>query len=162
MLVKRLKMDKPKKTRIIGIDYGTARFGIAVSDEMKIIAMPLMTITSESKSEKTVIKILAELKTASGLNKYEIEAIVIGLPLKMNGKFGLQADDVTHFIELLKTHTDIPIIAWDERLTTVQAERSMREGNMTRKKRSKIVDKVAAVIILQSYLDNRNLMHSTS
>lgn len=150
-------MIKPKATRIIGIDYGVARFGIAISDTSKIIAMPLMTIAAESKSEKSVLKILKELTAASDLNAYTIESIVIGLPLKMNGKFGMQADEVMHFIELLKTHTTIAIIPWDERLTTVQAEKSMREGNMSRKKRSKIVDKAAATIILQSYLDHLSI-----
>lgn len=149
------KTVRPKASRIIGIDYGVARFGIAISDETKIIAMPLMTITAESKSEKTAVKILAQLKAASDLNKYDIAEIVIGLPLMMSGKFGMQADDVTHFVNLLKTMTNIPIFTWDERLTTVQAEKSMREGNMSRKKRSKVVDKVAAVIILQSYLDSK-------
>jgi putative Holliday junction resolvase len=147
---------RAKPTRIIGIDYGVARFGIAVSDETKIIAMPLMTITAESKSEKTADKILNELKKISDLNRYDIAEIVIGLPLMMSGKFGMQADDVTHFVELLRTKTTIPVVTWDERLTTVQAEKSMREGNMSRKKRSKVVDKVAAVIILQSYLDRRS------
>jgi putative Holliday junction resolvase len=147
---------RPKPTRIIGIDYGVARFGVAVSDETKIIAMPLTTITAESKSEKTADKILLELKILSEAGRYEIVEIVIGLPLMMSGKFGMQADDVTHFVTLLKTKTTIPVVTWDERLTTVQAEKSMREGNMSRKKRSKVVDKVAAVIILQSYLDKRN------
>lgn len=150
------KSFRQKATRIIGIDYGVARFGVAISDETKIIAMPLMTITAESKSEKTAIKILEQLKAESESKNYDIAEIVIGLPLMMSGKFGLQADDVTHFVALLRTKTDIPIVTWDERLTTVQAEKSMRENNMSRKKRSKVVDKVAAVIILQSYLDNRS------
>lgn len=152
-------MDQPKRAKpkkIIGIDYGMARFGVAVSDELKIIAMPLMTIQAENKSEKSATKILEELKKVSALNGYDIEAIVIGLPLMMSGKFGLQADDVTHFVNLLKELTEIPIITWDERLTTVQAEKCLREGNMSRKKRAKVVDKVAAVIILQSYLDHKS------
>lgn len=148
-------VKRVKPSRIIGIDYGMARFGIAVSDQMKIISMPLTTIFAESKSEKNALKILDELKKISDLNGYDIELIVIGLPLMMSGKFGLQADDVLHFVNLLKEKTEIPIITWDERLTTVQAEKSLREGNMSRKKRSKVIDKVAAVLILQSYLDSR-------
>jgi len=150
-----MEPQKFKASRIIGIDYGAARFGIAVSDETKIIAFPMMTIAAMGKSEKSVNKILETLLEASHLNKYEIAEIVIGLPLKMSGKYGMQADDVTHFVNILKTKTDIPIVVWDERLTTVQAEKSLREGGMSRKKRSKVIDKVAAVIILQSYLDSR-------
>ncbi len=150
-----MEPQKFKASRIIGIDYGAARFGIAVSDETKIIAFPMMTIESMGKSEKSVNKILETLMEAAHLNRYEIAEIVIGLPLKMSGKFGMQADDVTHFVNILKTKTDIPIVVWDERLTTVQAEKSLREGGMSRKKRSKVIDKVAAVIILQSYLDSR-------
>jgi putative Holliday junction resolvase len=153
------QVNKPKATRIIGIDYGMARFGVAVSDELKIIATPLMTLQAEKKAEKTIVKLLAELEKHRELYSYQIEEIVIGLPLKMSGKMGLQADEVKYFSELLKQHLleqnkeHISVVTWDERLTTVQAERSMREGNLTRKRRAQSVDKVAAVIILQSYLD---------
>jgi len=148
---------KPKASRIIGIDYGMVRFGIAISDEQKIIAIPSMTITAEKKSEATAFKIVQELLRHATENGYRIEEIVIGLPLMMSGKKGMVADEVSHFIELLRQNTEITIIPWDERLTTVQAERSMREGSLTRKRRSKIVDKVAATIILQSYLDRRGI-----
>lgn len=146
-----LKRNKP--SRIIGIDYGQARFGIAISDETKLIAMPIATIQVDGKSEKNAIKILSEITKIAEEKQFDIEKIVIGLPLMMSGKFGLQADDVLHFVNLLQKMTNIPIITWDERLTTVQAEKSLREGSMSRKKRSKVIDKVAAVIILQSYLD---------
>lgn len=144
---------KTRATRIIAIDFGLARLGVAISDEMKIIAMPLMTITCESKSDKTVAKVLDELAKHQVANKYDLEAIILGMPLMMSGKMGMLADEVKHFVDVLRQSTSTPIITWDERLTTVQAERSMKEGTMSRKKRSKIVDKVAAVIILQSYLD---------
>lgn len=149
-------MEPPKRvkaTRIIAIDFGLARLGIAISDELKIFAMPLMTIQAESKSEKTVTKVLEEIAKHQKANTYDVEAIVLGMPLMMSGKMGMLADEVKHFVDLLKQSTTIPIVTWDERLTTVQAERSLREGAMSRKKRSKVVDKVAAVIILQSYLD---------
>ncbi|HRD55885.1 MAG TPA: Holliday junction resolvase RuvX [Parachlamydiaceae bacterium] len=151
-------MDAPKKikpTRIIGIDYGKARFGIAVSDETKLIAMPFATVQADIKSEKNAVKILDEVAKIAHEKHCEIEKIVVGMPLMMSGKFGLQADDVTHFVKLLEEKTAIPVITWDERLTTVQAEKSLREGSMSRKKRSKVIDKVAAVIILQNYLDSR-------
>jgi putative holliday junction resolvase len=77
--------------------------------------------------------------------------------LLMSGKMGLLADEVTHFVELLKSATSLPVVTWDERLTSVQADRSLREGNFTRKKRSQKVDSVAAVIILQNYLDFKRM-----
>jgi len=134
--------------RIVGIDFGTARFGIAISDESKILARVLTTLKAEKKSEETLLKLLKELEP------YSIDEIVIGLPLHMNGKHGFLADEVKHFADLLKAKVSIPIAIWDERLTTVQAERSLKEFGMRRKKRSKIIDSVTAVIILQSYLDH--------
>ncbi len=144
------------KSRTIGIDFGLARIGIAISDEMHIIASPLHTIKAEKKSEKTVLKVISEIERYKTEYGSEIDTIVIGLPLMMDGSVGHIADEVKHFVELLKLQTDIPIVTWDERLTTVQAERSLRETQMTRKKRSKVVDAVAAVIILQNYLDAKN------
>ncbi len=145
------------KKRIVGIDYGLVRIGVAVSDERKIIASPMMTFRAFKQMKETVKELLKELLLHSQTNKYEIEEIVIGLPLMMSGKRGLQADEVFHFVELLREETAIPIVTWDERLTTVQAERAMKEGGMSRKKRAKVVDKVAAVIILQNYLELKSL-----
>jgi putative Holliday junction resolvase len=145
------------KTRIIGIDFGLARIGIALSDEQKIIASPLLIFPCEKKAEYTCSKLAAELKKHAEQQKYQIEEIVVGMPLLMSGKVGLLADETLHFIQLLKEHFQIPILSWDERLTSVQAERALREGNMNRKRRSKVVDTVAAVIILQNYLDHRAL-----
>jgi putative Holliday junction resolvase len=150
-------MEKIKATRIIGIDFGMARMGIANSDEQKIIAMPLITLQADRKTEKTVQKLMEYLEKDQLQRNYAIEEIVIGLPLLMSGKVGMLADEVKHFIEVLKTATTIPITTWDERLTTVIAERSLREGSFTRKKRAKHVDTVAAVVILQNYLDSKKL-----
>lgn len=141
------------KKRVIGIDYGMARIGLAVSDERKIIATPLRTLPAEKKSEQTVVKLLAFLHDHEKEFGYEIEAIVVGYPLLMSGKKGLLADEVNHFVELLKEHIIVPVTTWDERLTSVQADRSLREGNLTRKKRSQKADSVSALIILQNYLD---------
>lgn len=149
---------KPKATRTIGIDYGMARMGIAVSDERKLIASPLATVFTEKKLEITATKLLEELAKYQQRVQCEIEEIIIGLPLQMNGKMGMLADEVTHFIEVLRGSITIPIKTWDERLTTVQAERSMK-GAMTRKKRSKVIDTVTATIILQSYLDCKSFQH---
>jgi len=141
--------------RIVGIDYGLTRIGLSLSDECKIIATPLITFVADKKSEKTVLKLVAELNSHAEKNRYRIEEIIIGLPLLMSGKKGFLADEVLHFIELLRQNISVPIITWDERLSSVQADRALREGNMSRKKRSQSVDSVAAIIILQSYLNSR-------
>lgn len=150
-------MEKNKAIRIVGIDFGIARLGIAVSDETHLIATPLQTLKAEKRSESTVLKLLEYLQKDQQERKYTIGEIVIGLPLLMSGKHGMLADEVKHFVEVLKQQFSCPIITWDERLTTVQAERSLRESSLTRKKRSQHVDSVAAVIILQSYLDMKRL-----
>ena len=148
-------MTKTKPTRIVSLDYGLARIGVALSDERKIIASPLMTIQAEKKSEKTAVKVVHELQQHQDKLLYTLEEIVIGLPLLLSGKSGHLADEVKHFIELLKKLTTVPIVTWDERLTTVQAEKALREGSMNRRQRSKVVDTVSAAILLQGYLDHR-------
>ncbi len=152
-----MNTSKSKATRIVALDYGLARIGIAVSDETKSIAMPLMTLTCEKKTEETAKKLVQFLEEQQKAQNYTLSEIVVGLPLMMSGKMGFLADEAKYFLELLKTMTTIPLVTWDERLTTVQAERSMREGNLSRKKRAKSVDNVAAIIILQSYLDHLKL-----
>lgn len=152
--------SRPSVQRIVGLDYGLARIGIALSDERKIIASPLTTFPTEKKLEETVVKLVQQLKSHSQTHNYLIEEIVIGLPLMMSGKKGMIADEVVSLVELMRQHIDVPIITWDERLTTVQAERSLREGTMTRKKRARYVDTVAACIILQNYLDRKNMQTS--
>ena len=146
-------MTKTIPTRILAIDHGAARIGLAISDERKIIATPLPTLLAEKKTEATITKLLQILEAYQQEHHCSLEAIIVGMPLKMNGKIGLQADEVQHFMDVLSSKTSIPIIPWDERLTTVLAERSLRESNMSRKKRSKVIDSVASVLILQSYLD---------
>lgn len=154
-----MSSPSPRKlpTRIIAIDYGMARLGIAFSDEQKIIATPLMTLQAEKKSEQTVSKLVKTLEDHTKKLGYAIEEIIVGLPLLMSGKKGLLADEVEHFILLLQQQINVPIISWDERLTSVQAERSMLESSLTRKRRAKLVDTVAATIILQSYLNSKSL-----
>lgn len=137
------------KTRIVGLDYGSARIGVALSDEMKILASPLFVFHAKKENKSILEKLIAHSEEYS----YSIEKIVVGLPLQLNGQHGSQADEVMTFIEALRSKTDVPIETWDERFSTAQAERSMKEASMSRKNRAKIVDKVAAVIILQSYLD---------
>lgn len=152
-----MAIAKSKATRIIGIDYGMSRIGIAASDEQKIIAAPVAIVHTHKKSQETIARLVQELEKHQQLYGYTIEEIVVGLPLMMSGKMGLLADEVKHFVELLRVALPVPIVFWDERLSSVQAERSMREGNISRKRRAQIVDTVAAVIILQNYLDHKNL-----
>lgn len=149
--------NRPKEGRIIALDYGLARIGVAVSDPRKIIASPMPTIMTEKRSELTAEKIVKGLTAHQEANRYQLEEILIGMPLLLSGKAGLLADEVKHFAEILGKLISVPIVTWDERLTTVQADRSMREGNMTRKKRAKAVDSVSAVILLQTYLDRKAL-----
>ncbi|KAF3362359.1 putative Holliday junction resolvase [Chlamydiales bacterium STE3] len=144
-----------KQSRIIGIDYGMMRIGLSYSDPTKLIAMPLIVFASEKKTEKTVEKLYIFLKDHALKNDYEIEEIVVGLPLLLSGKQGLLADEVNHFVEELNKVTSVPIKLWDERLTTVQAERTLMQSSLTRKKRAKVVDVVSAIIILQNYLDSK-------
>lgn len=146
---------KQKRARIIGIDYGLARIGIALSDEMKIIASPRATIPCQKKIEETAKTLLEEMDRIKKDKDCDIEEIVIGIPLRMNGQVGVQADEVKALAAVLESLVKTPITLWDERLTTVQAERSLREGKMSRKKRTKFVDNVAAALILQSYLDHK-------
>lgn len=150
-------MARETPTRIIGIDFGMVRLGLAVSDERKIVGMPYKTIQADRKLELTIEKLVLELQAHQKELGYEIAEIVIGLPLLMNGKKGHIADEVNLFVEELKKKCDKPIVLWDERLTSVLAERSLMESSMSRKKRTKHLDTVSAVIILQNYLDSKNL-----
>lgn len=135
-----------KNKRIASIDYGLKRIGLAISDENQIIATSLGVIEAGKSSGETIRKLLEALKG------YELEKILIGYPVHLNGKVGFLADEVKHFISLLEKEVDYPIVLIDERLSTIQAERSLREGGMNRKKRAKVVDAVSAVILLQGHL----------
>lgn len=148
-------MNRPTPTRILAIDYGLARIGLALSDESKILATPLPLFFAEKNIKQTVAKLTDHLRAVQQKFGCVLSEIVVGMPLMMSGKKGLQADEVTHFVELLREVISIPIVTWDERLTTVQAERSLRETSMSRMKRAKVIDTVAAVLILQSFLDHK-------
>jgi putative Holliday junction resolvase len=135
-----------KKKRIASIDYGLKRIGLAISDENQIIASSLGVIEAGKSSGETIRKLLVALKG------YDLERILVGYPIHLNGKIGFLADEVKHFISLLEKEVDCPVALIDERLSTLQAERSLKEGGMNRKKRAKIVDAVSAVILLQGHL----------
>jgi len=133
--------------RILGLDVGDVRIGVAVSDPLEVIAQPLASVKRTSVSKDVeFIKRLAE--------EHETGKIVVGIPKTLDDEVGIQAQKVLNFVESLGKALEIPIVLWDERFTTAEAERALIEADMSRKKRKKVVDKVAAVLILQGYLDS--------
>jgi len=132
--------------RILALDHGTRRIGVAVSDETKTIAQPLEYIPAEPFAD-----FLARLKEL--LVAKEVDLILIGLPRNMDGSYGPAAQKVEAFAAVLKTAVTVPIKMWDERLTSAQANRILIEGRVRREKRKAKVDQMAAAILLQSYLD---------
>jgi len=133
--------------RILALDHGTRRIGVALSDELKLIASPLEYIPAEPFGD--FLKRLKEI-----ISTKEIELIIIGMPRNMDGSYGPAALKVREFVEVLKEAITIPIKTLDERLTTVQAQRFLIQGNVRRDQRKEKVDKTAAAILLQSYLDS--------
>nr|WP_330360083.1 Holliday junction resolvase RuvX [Terrisporobacter glycolicus] len=132
--------------RIMGLDIGDKTIGVAVSDIMGLTAQGVTTIKRVGKK-----KDIEEIKRI--ISEKQVNKIVSGLPKNMNGTVGSQGEKVQKFCELLKEETNLPIEFWDERLSTVAAERSLIEGNVRRENRKKVIDMLAAVIILQGYLD---------
>jgi putative Holliday junction resolvase len=132
--------------RILALDHGTKRIGVAVSDETKTIAQPLEYIPAEPYAD-----FLERLKKL--LVEKEVELILIGMPRNMNGTYGPAAEKVNAFVAALKTTVTLPIKLWDERLTSTIANRILIQGNVRRGERKEKVDKMAAAILLQSYLD---------
>jgi putative Holliday junction resolvase len=132
--------------RILALDHGTKRIGVAVSDETKTIAQPLEYIPAEPFAE-----FLERLKTI--LAEKEVDFILIGMPRNMDGSYGPAAQKVEVFIAALKSAVTVPIKTWDERLTSTMANRALLQGNVRRDKRKQKVDAMAAAILLQSYLD---------
>ena len=136
--------------RIMGLDIGDKTIGVAVSDLMGLTAQGVTTIkrVGKKKDIEGIKQIIAEK---------QVNKIVSGLPKNMNGTVGPQGEKVQKFCELLKEETNLPIEFWDERLSTVAAERSLIEGNVRRENRKKVIDMLAAVIILQGYLDSKRI-----
>src|SRR5262245_34898501 len=132
--------------RYLAIDHGTHRMGIAISDELKLIAQPLEYIPSQPWAA-----FLSRLQQL--LAEKEVERIVVGMPRNMDGSYGPAAQKVNEFIAALAQAVSVPIKTLDERLTSAQADRVLRQGNVRRADRKKNVDKMAAAILLQSYLD---------
>ena len=136
--------------RIMGLDYGSKTVGVAISDPLGITAQGIETITrkDENKLRKTCARIEALIE------EYQVEKIVIGLPKHMNNDIGIRAEKSMEFAEMLKRRTGLEVQMWDERLTTMEAEHTLIESNIRREDRKKYIDKIAAVFILQGYLDS--------
>lgn len=134
--------------RILGLDLGEKTIGVAISDPLFITAQGLKTIYRKSTEED-----LKELESI--VEEYNICKIVVGFPKNMNNTIGPQGEKVLDFVDKLKNTIDIDIILEDERLTTVAAEKMLIEGDVSRERRKKVIDKVAATYILQTYLDRK-------
>ena len=138
-----------KMNKVMGLDLGARTCGVALSDIMGMIASPLETIRFEEDDYETACNRIVEIIKANNVKK-----VVLGLPKHMNGDVGVRGEISIQFKEMLLEKADVEVILWDERLTTVSAQKSMIASNMNRKKRHQMVDTMAAVIILQSYLDS--------
>lgn len=137
--------------RILGLDFGSRTVGVAVSDGLGITAQGVEIIRreKEDKLRKTLARITELAK------QYEAERIVIGLPVHMNGDEGIRAEKTREFAAMVERRTGLPIVMWDERLTTVEADDVMIEAGLDRKARKEFVDMIAAQLILQGYMDRK-------
>lgn len=133
--------------KILGIDYGEKRIGLAISDQLNMFAHPLDVV--ENKGVKSNMEVIKKV-----IEENKIDKIVIGFPLNMNGTEGERCEKTNQFIVHLKKFFQGDIIKWDERLTTVAATKMLLEHDMSRAKRKKVVDKIAACYILQGYMDS--------
>ena len=136
--------------RVMGLDYGTKTVGVAISDPLGLTAQGIETIQrkEENKLRRTCARIEELIK------EYQVEKIVLGFPKHMNNDIGERAEKALEFGEMLKRRTGIEIVMWDERLTTVEAERTLMESGVRRENRKQYVDQIPAVFILQGYLDS--------
>jgi len=134
--------------RILGLDYGERRIGVAISDPTGITGQPLTVI--DKRDPGSDIKNISDL-----IDEYGVDEVVVGLPISLSGEIGPQARAVLQFVEELKVELKVPVKTWDERLTTLAAGRALNESDVKRKRRKEVVDKVAAAIILQGYLDSK-------
>ncbi len=136
--------------RIMGLDYGSKTMGVAISDALGLTAQGIETI--ERKEENKLRKTLARIEEL--IREYGVERIVLGFPKNMNNTIGERAEKSLELKAMLERRTGLEVIMWDERLTTVEAERTLMESGVRRENRKKYVDKIAAVFILQGYLDS--------
>ena len=134
--------------RTLALDHGSKRVGVAISDEMGIIAQPLEFLPA--KPRETLLQRLRDI-----VDNREVGEVLVGMPRNMNGTYGPAAEQAREFVEDLKAVLAVPVKTWDERLTSAQANRALIEGGVRRDQRKARVDQTAAAILLQSYLDSR-------
>ncbi|QPF46958.1 Holliday junction resolvase RuvX [Bacillus subtilis] len=137
--------------RILGLDLGTKTLGVALSDEMGWTAQGIETIKINEAEGDYGLSRLSEL-----IKDYTIDKIVLGFPKNMNGTVGPRGEASHTFAKVLETTYNVPVVLWDERLTTMAAEKMLIAADVSRQKRKKVIDKMAAVMILQGYLDSLN------
>ena len=141
--------------RAIGLDVGDSKIGVAISDGLGYTAQGVTTFRRNTLQKD--LHIIQKLIRENGVGE-----VVVGLPLKMNGHYSSQTNKILSFCDILEKHLGVPIRTWDERLTTVQAIKILKRGHVRRKKRAPLVDKVAAVIILQGYLDRQHVLQENA
>lgn len=134
---------------IMGLDFGTKTVGVAISDGLNLTAQGLETITR--KSQNKLRQTLARIEAIA--TEHQVTAIVLGYPKNMNNTVGERAEATEEFKEALEKRVKLPVILWDERLTTIEANRILIDSKVRRENRKEVIDKIAATIILQSYLD---------
>jgi len=139
--------------RWMGLDFGTKTVGVAISDELGITAQPVETITRKSNTK--LRKTLARIEQL--VLEYRITDIVLGYPKNMNNSEGARVEATKEFGEMIKKRVGLPVVFWDERLTTMESERILIETNIRRENRKAYIDQMAAVLILQSYMDARTM-----
>jgi len=135
--------------KILGLDVGSKRIGMAISDALGVTAQGLSTL--EIKNKENTLKELCNI-----VSEKEVKEVVVGLPLNMNGSHGPKAQEAARFADELKEKIKVPVKLWDERMSTMEAERVMIEAGASRNKRKKKIDKLAAQVILQSYLNAKS------
>ncbi|MFA5250928.1 MAG: Holliday junction resolvase RuvX [Parachlamydiales bacterium] len=143
----------PLKKRILALDFGLKRIGLAISDENQKIALPIKTLEVSKNPVQTLLVLINFLKEKDYLP--QLETIVLGHPLLLSGQKGQMAELVENFQKKLAQQLELPVVLWDERLSSAQAEKMLLK-DYSRKQRSQIVDPIAAAIILQNYLDRKN------
>lgn len=135
------------KRPILALDFGRARIGAAISDELQLLAHPLETIPADKKATSRVAEII---------RKKNVDHVVVGIPRSMRGEIGASAKEVFDFVERLRVFLSCPVVTWDERLTTRAAHRALRDAGKTTRQTREYVDQVAAQFILQGYLDRKH------
>ena len=134
--------------RVLGLDVGAKRIGVAISDPLSITAQGLETL--HRKNKKYDFSFLHRI-----IREYDVKEIVVGLPLRMSGMEGIQAEKIQLFAQDLRRHFKLPVHLWDERLTSAEANRLLRETDLSIEKRGQAVDRMSAILILQSWIDSR-------